>query len=174
MSNDNPRKILDDLARELDGDCIEDSFTWRGRTFKIRLLNEEESNWRNGFVNTSSGLSTVTSFRLPTLAMGIREIDGVPVFDFFLSEWENTQKGRDIVRLVEGRGTFSMKYFAAESMMQFLGSRPPEALEEMWKCWKGLEDRREAAQANVKKSSGEDSEKDAKPSTTESSPSGAQ
>lgn len=172
MSTEDPKTILNDLARELDGDCLEDTFTWTGRVFKIRLLNEEESNWRNGFINTGSGLATITSWRLPTLAIGIREIDGIPVFEFFRNEWEKTQQGRDIVRLVEGRGSFSMKYFSAEHLMQFLGSRPPEALEEMWKYWKMLEDRREEAQSNIKKSSGVDSEKSGKPSGTESTPSG--
>jgi hypothetical protein len=174
MSNEtpNPKRILDDLARELDGDCLEDTFTWKGRKFKIKLLNEEESNWRNGFVNMGSGFATLTSWRLPTLAIGIREIDDTPVFEFFRSEWESTEKGREVVRLMEGRGTFSMKYFSAEHLMQFLGRRPPEALEEMWKYYKMLEDRREEAQDNVKKSSGEGSVKGEKPSGTESSPSG--
>ena len=143
MSTDNPKRILDDLARELDGDCLEEEFTWKGLKIKVRLLNEEESNWRNGFVNMGSGLATITSWRLPTLAIGIREIGGLPVFDFFRGEWEQTEEGRNVLRLVEGRGTHSMKYFSAEHLMQYLGSRPPEALEDLWKYWKMLEDRRE-------------------------------
>lgn len=168
----NPKRILDDLAVELDGDCLQDSFLWKGKRFTIRLLTEEESNWRNGFVNMGSGLATITSWRLPTLAIGIREIDGIPVFEFFRNEWTETEEGRNVLRLVEGRGSYSMKYFAAEHLMEFLGSRPPEALEEMWKYWKLLEDRREAVQDNIKKSSGVDSEKATNQSGTESTPSG--
>ena len=170
----NPKRVLDDLAKELDGSCLEDTFDWKGRKFRIRLLNEEESNWRNGFVNMGTNLSTLTSWRLPTLAMGIREVDGVPTFEFFRPLWEAEEKGREVLKLIEGRGVFSMKYFAAEHLMQWLGQRPPEMVEALWKFWKILEDRREVAQGNVKKSSGADSEKDTKPSGTESTPSGGE
>jgi hypothetical protein len=172
MSTDNPKRILDDLAKELDGECLEEVFTWKGRKFRIRLLNEEESNWRNGFINMGSGLSTVTSWRLPTLSIGIREVDGVPIFEFFRSQWEETEEGRNLLRLVESKGTFTQKYFSAEHMMEWLGARPPEMLEDLWKYWKALEERREAAQGNIKKSSGVGSEKGEKPTGTESTPSG--
>lgn len=168
----NPKRVLDDLARELDGSCLEDTFVWRNRKFRMRLLNEEESNWRNGFVNMGTNLSTLTSWRLPTLAIGIREIDDVPVFEFFRPQWEAAEKGREVLRLIEGRGVFSMKYFSAEHLMQWLGQRPPELVEDLWKFWKSLEDRREAAQGNIKKFSGVDSEKDTNQSGTGSTPSG--
>jgi len=173
-SNDNqsPKKMLLDLARELDGETIEDTFLWMGREWTIRLLTEEESNWRNSFINTGSRISTVSSWRLPTLSIGIRAINGIPVFEFFREEWESTEEGRQIVQLVDGRGRYNQKYFAAEYLMQYLAERPPERLEEMWGFWESLEQRREDAQDAAKKSSGEGSEEGEKPTGTESSPSG--
>ena len=37
MSTENPKRILDDLAKELDGECLEETFTWKGRKIKIKL-----------------------------------------------------------------------------------------------------------------------------------------
>lgn len=168
----NPKQLLMDLGKELDGDCLERTFELFGHTWSIRLLNEEESNWRNGYVNTGSKLSTITSYRLPTLAIGIREIDGIPVFAFFQEEWKNTEEGRQALELIEGRGRFNQKYFTAEHMMEWLAERFPEKMEELWEPWADLEERREKAQGSLKKFSGEDSEEDTNPTGTESSPSG--
>jgi len=168
----NPKQLLMDLARELDGEALDDTFDCFGFQWTIRLLNEEESNWRNGYVNTGSKLSTITSYRLPTLAIGIRAINGIPVYEFFQEEWESTEEGRNALAVIEGRGRFSQKYFAAEHLMEWLAERFPEKLEELWEYWAALESRREDAQGATKKSSGEASDEDTKPTGTESSPSG--
>lgn len=168
----NPKQILLDLSRELSGGLLEHVCTVLGRTWKMRLLNEEESNWRNSFVNMGSKLATVSSWRLPTLAIGIREIDGIPVAEFFRDEWNATQATRQALAIIEGKGEFSMKYFAAEYFMQFLSQAEPTLLEPLYGEWQKLEARREEATGAIKKSSGESSEKDTKSSGTELSPSG--
>lgn len=167
-----PKRLLMDLAKELDGDSLESTFELFDRTWSIRLLTEDESNWRNGYVNTGTKLSTITSYRLPTLAIGIRAIDGIPVYAFFQDEWTATEDGRAAFELIEGKGRFSQKYFAAEHLMEFLADRFPEKMEELWEEWAKLETRREEAQASVKKSSGEGSEEDKNSTGTGSSPSG--
>lgn len=168
----NPRRVLNDLAAELDGETLESTFNFKGHEFTISLLNEEETNWRNGFVNTGTSLSTLSSWRLPTLAIGIRFIDGISVYDFFAEEWKETEEGRQVRTLLEGKGRFSRKYFVAEHLMEWLAERDPEVLEEMWEHWLELEKRREEAQESLKKSSGEASEEDTNESGTEASPSG--
>ena len=172
MSTLNPKMLLMDLAKELDGETLEHECIVHNRKWTMRLLNEEESNWRNGFVNMGTKLSAITSWRLPTLAIGIRAIDDVPVYQFFQEEWNLGKDSRDALELVEGRGRFSQKYFTAEHLMEFLSGRFPEILEPLWVEWQKLEERREEAQASAKKSSGENSEEEEKPSGTESSPSG--
>ena len=169
-----PQLLLVDLARELDGETLEVTFALFGHDFTISLLTEEEANWRNSFLNTGSSISTMSSWRLPTLAIGIRRIDSVPVYEFFADEWANTEEGRQIRSILEGKGKYSQKYFAAEHLMQFLADRPPEKVEEMWLHWAALEKRREDAQDNVKKSSGEASEESTDVPGTEPSPSGDQ
>lgn len=168
----NPKLILADLARELDGETLEHSCVVHNHKWTMRLLNEEESNWRNGFVNMGTRLSAITSWRLPTLAIGIRAIDDIPVYRFFQDEWKASEETRQALELMDQRGKFSQKYFAAEYLMEFLSSRFPEVLEPLWEEWQKLEERREEAQASVKKSFGGSSEEDEKPSGTEPSPSG--
>jgi hypothetical protein len=173
----NPKLLLMDLQRELDGDpithvCCVHNFWW-----EMKLLNEEESNWRNGYVNTGTKLSAVSSWRLPTLAIGIRRIGSsreelIPVMEFFRDDWESTEELRNAAELIEGKGAFSQKYFAAEYLMSWLAERAPEVLTPLYTEWQELEARREAAQEQVKKSSGESSEEEEKPSGTELSPSG--
>lgn len=164
--------LLIDLARELDGDTLESTFKLYDFEWTISLLTEDEQNWRNGYVNTGSQISTISSWRLPTLSIGIRAINGVPVFAFFRDEWEATDEGRQMVNILEGKGRFSQKYFAAEHLMEFLAARFPDKLDPLWEKWMELETRREDAQDAAKKSSGESSEEDTKPSGTEPSPLG--
>lgn len=168
----NPKQLLNDLARELDGETLEDIFELAGKKWTIRLLNEEESNWRNGFVNTGSKLAALTSWRLPTLAIGIRAIDGVPIYQFFQEEWNATAEGREALALIDGGGRFSQKYHAAEHFMEWLAERFPEKMEDFWEYWQKLENRRTESQESVKKSSGESSETNTEPNGTELSPSG--
>jgi hypothetical protein len=173
----NPKKLLMDLQQELDGETLEHVCLVHGFQWKMRLLNEEESNWRNGYVNTGTKLSAVTSWRLPTLAIGIRAIgpkDGelLPTSAFFQDEWRATAETRAAAEMIEGQGAFSQKYFTAEYLMEWLAGRFPEALEPLYAEWQKLEKRREDAQASVKKSSGESSEEEEKDSGTELSPSG--
>ena len=167
-----PKQMLDDLAREIDGEALEETFTFGGFVFRIRLLTEDEQNWRNSYINTGNQLSTISSWRLPTLAIGIREINNIPIFEFFREEWEREDETRDVVKLIAQKGKFSQKYFAAECLMEFLAERFPEKLQELYNPWQELEKRREEAQDATKKSSGEDSEKDTSTNGTESSPSG--
>jgi len=174
IDKNSPQLLLLDLAKELDGETLEETFTLFGHQWTISLLSEEESNWRNSFLNTGSTISTMSSWRLPTLAIGIRKIDGISVYQFFSKEWEATEEGRQVRSILEGKGRYSQKYFAAEHLMQFLADRFPDKIEELWLHWATLEKRREEAQDNVKKSSGEASDESTDESGTEPSPSGDQ
>jgi len=172
QKNVNPKQVLMDLAKELDGETIEHTCNVKGFEFKMRLLNEEESNWRNGYINLGSKLSAVSSWRLPTLAIGIRQINGTPVFEFFREEWDATEESRRALEIVEGKGPYSAKYFTAEHLMKFLADRFPEVISDLWDEWQRMEDRRSNAQDALKKSSGESSDEGIDPSGTELSPSG--
>lgn len=145
----NPKQILFDLAEELDGNVIEDDFEVFGKKWTLRLLNEEESNWRNANLIVASRLTALSSLRLPTLAIGIRKIDDVPVYDFFAEEWMTLSD--DERRELENMNKYSKKYFVAEKLMEFLSQRLPDAIDLLWNNWQELETRREKAQEMLKK-----------------------
>lgn len=167
----NPKQILDDIGKELD--CtgeISQVFNILGHNWKMSLLNEEESNWRMAHVVVSTKLSAVASFRLPTLAIGIREIDGISIAEFFEDDWKLLPESARQEMLLSN--PFTRKYFCAEHLMNFLSQRFPEGVAELWEKWQELEDRRKEAISALKKSLGESSEEEKSQSTTEPSPIG--
>ena len=177
MSTTNPKNfkmLLDDIGKELDvTGNISETFSIFNHNWTFALLNEEESNWRMSHVNMGNKLSAVASFRLPTLAMGIRKIDDVPVFDFFTDEWKELPD--DTRRELVNMNPYARKYFTAEHLMKFLAERYPEGIAELWEKWQELETRRLEAIATLKKSSGESSESETlDQNTTELSPIGVE
>lgn len=167
----NIKRLLADIRTDLQGEgCIEDTFVVGGHKFLMRLLTEEETNWRNGNILMANKLVAVTSYRIPTLAIGIREIDDCNVFEFFSEEWDKLDS--EVREELNKTSKYTHKYFAAEHLMEYLSEFLPASVEPLWESWQELEKRREEAVQAVKKSSGESSEKDLSPSMTELSPSG--
>jgi hypothetical protein len=167
-----PKQILDDIGKELDiTGGISDVFNVLNHNWEMALLNEEESNWRMAHVVVSTKLSAVASFRLPTLAIGIRKIDGISIADFFEDDWQVLSEAARQEMLLSN--PFTRKYFCAEHLMNFLSQRFPEGVAELWEKWQELEDRRKEAISSLKKSSGESSAEEKSQSTTEPSPIGA-
>lgn len=176
MLDINVQDILIDIGKELDGETLEAELVSGSLRCKARLLNEEESNWRYAHVDPSNSVSALSSFRLPTLSMGIREIyhskldRWVSVFEFFDEKWQELpQPTRDALT---GMNKYARKYFVAEHLMEWLSQRPPEVMTELNKQWDELEEKRKKAQESLKKSSGEGSEKEKSTSSTEPSPDG--
>lgn len=176
MSTTNPKNLkmaLMDIGKDLNvTDTISDVFTVFNHTWEMALLGEEESNWRMSHVVMSNKLSVVASFRLPTLAIGIRKIDGVAILDYFSEDWDAISP--DTKQELLNMNPYSQKYFCAEHLMKFLADKYPEGIAELWEKWQILEARRTEAIAALKKSSGESSEKEEKKSTTELSPIGGE
>jgi hypothetical protein len=164
--------ILNDLAKDLDGQKrISDTFHLQGHTWEMQLLNEEEGNWRNAHIVAANKLAMLSSFRLPTLAIAIRRIDGVSVEEFFSQKWDNLD-AQDRVDL-QNMSKYAKKYFMAEHLMEFLSQRPPDAIEDLFLNGYDVLQKREAdAQDTLKKYSGEGSEKEKSGITIESSPTG--
>ncbi len=167
-----PKKLLMDLAHELDGEEISENVEYKGFVFEMKLLKEHESNWRNQYVPMATKFAAITAWKLPTLAIAIRKINNIPVFSFFEEEWKATEESRKVIELVQGKGPYTVQYFAAEHLMGYLGERFGEGLDELYKRYEALEARREQAQGAVKKSSGENLVKEEKESGTEFSPTG--
>jgi len=176
--------LLDDLAKELDEGFIEDVFEIRGILWHMRLLQDHERNWANGYVRTTSVNAMITSVRAPTLAVGIRAIgklttdgkkDLMGIKDFFLQQWLKEKGELDPVaqRILDNANQYVQQYWFAERLFEWLSKRPPDFVNELWEKWSGLEKRREDAEKAMGKSSAEDgkqTQKQATPSSTTSSP----
>lgn len=147
--------ILDDLASELDQGFLEDTFEVAGHQWTMRLLQDHERNWANGFIRNTSINSMVTSVRAPTLAIGIRSIDGIPIATFFQKQFEaeNEELHALARQMIEQANPYTRQYWFAERMFQWLSLRPPTFVEKLWAKWLSLEERRDKAEESMGKSS---------------------
>lgn len=145
--------LLDELAKDIDPGVFEDTVVVRKVSWKFRLLCDHERNWSNGYVRTSSVTTMLSSMRAPTLAIGIREI-GRPdeagtlkmltVQDYFAEVWTKEQGTLDAAtkRMLEQSNEFIRQYWFAEKLFQWLSDRDPEFIDELWRPWSQLEDKR--------------------------------
>jgi hypothetical protein len=154
--------LLDDLAKELDEGFIEDTFEVHGIFWKMRLLQDHESNWANGYQRTNSAMAMLSSRRAPTLAIGIREIgkknEMKQVRQFFIDEWVKTRGEMDEAtrQILDNTNDYVQQYFFAEQLFQWLSKRPSEFVQALWVKWQLLEERRTKAEEVMGKSSTED------------------
>lgn len=147
--------ILDDLAAELDKGFVEDTFEVAGHTWTMRTLQDHERAWASGFIRTQSMNSMLSSMRAPTLAAGIRSVDGKPVAEFFKDAWEKeaTDMGEAVRKVMESQNPYILQYWFAEQLYVWLSKRPPSFVEKLWEKWLLLEKRREEAEVAMGKSS---------------------
>lgn len=146
----NPKQILFDLQKELAGDLLEEVVEIRGKSFTIRLLNEEETGWTYSFVNINGAgnTSTLLSARLAMLSMGVRAIDGCSIEEIFSEDWEAFDEIKK-AHLLSTNG--NKKKFAIASLFKdVLAEYPPAFIQELQEKWKTLEERRTNAQREVK------------------------
>ena len=152
------KQSLLDFQSEMKGSLLEDTFTVQGKTWTMRLLNEEEQTWSTSMMNTTNVVTTAVSSRLATLAIGIREIDGVPVYEHFAGDWDNMPEATRTA--LEDMNKYALKYFVAEHLHSIMAPLPPETITSLWEGWSELIKRREGAQDMSKKSSGETSQEE--------------
>jgi len=174
--------LLDDLAKELDEGFIEDTFEVNKVLWKMRLLQDHELNWANGYQRSNSALAMLTSRRAPTLAIGIRAIgrmgaDGKPemkpVRQFFIDEWTKQRGELDEATkaILDNANQYVQQYWFSEQLYQWLSQRPGEFVQALWAKWQLLEERRSKVEAAMGKSSAEDGSLKVTATTPSSDPS---
>ena len=166
-----PKRLLLDLEQELKGLLLEDTFEVLGHKYTLRLLTEEETIWTYGYLNPKSTVSIAVAARLASLSVGLRAVDGYPVSEVFAGEYEALSPAEKDNLHAEHRDP---QLVYAALVMGWLKRQPDVFLNELHDAWQTLETRRLEAQGEAKNSSGEDSEKDEKKSSTESSQAGEQ
>ena len=174
----NPRQILKDLQSELTKSLLEDTFETESpegikTTWTMRLLNEDEITW--SFSKTGMDLKNLISmgisFRLPTLAIGIRRMNETSILEVFQEDWDLLTETEQ-ENLMNSPGA-SLDKLGAEFLLDYLKKQPSEFVNELWVHWQSLEARRKEGQQALKKSSGESGDLEEKTSSPDSTPTGA-
>lgn len=163
-----PKSILLDIEKEVAGVLLSETFVVRNRKWTMKLLDEGETAWTFSLANVNSHVELALSVRLANLAVGIRFIDGIPIDKVFEDRYVNM----DAVDREFKFKDKEPKYIFSQLMYEFLQNIDPDYIKELQAKWNELEKKREAAQAELKNSSGESSQKDEKQNLTELSQSG--
>jgi len=151
-------KLLADLASEVDQGFIEDTFEVNGHSYKMRLLSDGETNWKNRYVDAlSSALSMLSQRKSATLAVAIRSIDGqsveslyAPVVDVDLNE-EDKKAAEKKVTDWTLLGKLERQFRVAADVYDFLSARPEAFVTSLWEKFQELENRRDEVIKNLKK-----------------------
>lgn len=149
----NPKQSLIDLEKELQGTLLRDTFTVAGRQWEMRLLNAEETMWRDARIDMSSQFAALSSWKLPTLAIGIKSINGIPVEKYFENDWAKLDD--DAKDVLQNANSLAKKYFVADHLMQYLSQLPQDFIKDLTAKWEELRERSSESQDTLKKSSGE-------------------
>ena len=152
------KQSLLDFQAEMKSQLLSDTFEVLGKTWKMQLLNDEEQTWAVGMMDMSTVSTAGLSGRTANLAIGIREIDGVPIYEYFTDDWEELSK--ESREELTHMNKYSLKYFVAEHLFSMLAEMPPDVLGNLWESWEVLVKRRTEAQEMSKKSSGETSQQE--------------
>jgi hypothetical protein len=152
----NPKQILLDITKELQGNFISDTFEVQGHKYEMRLLTEEEMAWSFGLIKSNTELALALSSRLASLSVGIRSIDGAKISDIFAEDFAKLD--------VDVSEDLAYSLIMSKFLYDYLKQQPPSFIGELHECWQKLEKRRIEAQGELKNSSRESLEKEEKQS----------
>ncbi len=158
MSSSDMPQLLTDIASEVDRGFLEDTFTVQEHTYKLRLLSDGETNWKNRYIDgMTSALSILSQRRSATLAVACRAIDGHDVTQLFApaAPGADDKEGSDKEKAYKtwmASTTIERQFLVAKKMYDYFSKRPVEFTAELYDHFTGLEKRREEVIKNVKKS----------------------
>lgn len=155
MSKNNLPQLLQDLAAEVDQGFIEDTFEINGHRYLMRLLSDGETSWKNRYIDAfASALAMISQRKAPTLAVGIRAINGIKVTDIFkpTANEDSSEEAKKEVKDWEQMGELKRQFAAAEKLVDYLSKRPAEFTTGLYDKWQELEKRRDEVMTNLKKS----------------------
>lgn len=142
---------LDNLAAMLDKGHIESTFDAFGFRWKLTTLVDHETAWIQQFVITTSPAAMFFSSRSATLAMaivGYGKIDELgnatikPVSEQFAAAWIKENEGVDgkVRAILNSQNPYASRYFFAQKMLEWIGSRPSAFAAALWEKYQLLVD----------------------------------
>lgn len=154
----NREEILKSFREFYEQGFIEREFEVFGKRWKMRSLNDEEVVWRDKFVPLGLGSDIISAKKVPTLAIAIREIDGVPVSELFkdvVNKRENgseessvTEKlARELLNLEEDR-----KFIFANELRKYLSKLPAKVINQLYLSYTQIEAEEEKVLVELGKS----------------------
>ena len=155
-------QILRDIHTELESSFLEDDFIVRGRTYRMRLLNDHEAGWSYNKSHYQTELGLAFNVRRAQLAIGIRSIDGATPEELFKEAVESRSK-EDLLELMKISNN-NEKEFYANMMLEFLNEFTTDYIDDLHSKWRELETRQSMAQGELKNSSEETLESEEKTS----------
>ena len=145
-----PRQLLADLQKELQGEVIEEVFDVGSHKYTMRLLNEAENSWVYSHLEMGSEVGMAMSIRLPQLAAGIRAIDGVSKEELFESAFLSLPDAQKML-LLSSAGSKKMAFYN-NRFLDVISQWTPKVVQELYTKWLELENRRTEAQVELKNS----------------------
>lgn len=121
---------------------IEKEFEVFGYKFKLKTLSEKESIWRDKFVDLTANTSFLSSRRIPTLAIAIKEISDKKVEDIFIEDVDSENLKTDKDKLLEAlldSGFSKIEFDVAKKLLGFLSEAPPKFIDKLWKFYNEIE-----------------------------------
>jgi hypothetical protein len=145
-----PKLLLADLQKELQGEVIEEVYQVGNHKYTMRLLNEAETSWVYSHLEMGSEVGMAMSVRLPQLAAGIRCVDGVSkeeLLEEFFTRLPDAQK-----MLMMAGGNSKRIAFYNGKFLDIIAEWNPKVVQELYTKWLELETRRSEAQVELKNS----------------------
>jgi len=145
-----PKLLLLDLQKELQGEVIEETFDIGKHKYTMRLLNEAETSWVYSHIEMGTEVGMAMSVRLPQLAAGIRMIDGVAKEEL-LGDLFNSLPDAQRMLLLSGGNSKRMAFFNSK-FLDILAEWNPKVVQDLYSKWLELEGRRADVQVELKNS----------------------
>lgn len=142
-------KVLEDIAEQVGGTEISDTFEVANHKYHMSTLTADEEVWSDTYTNVSSPMSAISSIKIPKLAASIKAIDGVKIDDLF--EFANETNEADVRYHTESQ--YRKRYWEMGQMLLWLGDRPNTLITDLWQCYVKLLERRDESWDKLKKSS---------------------
>jgi len=145
----NAKQLLADLQQELQGEVIEETIELGNHKYQMRLLNEAENSWVYSHLELGSQVGMAMSIRLPTLAAGIRAIDGVSKEELLGEDFANLSDAQRVLLLAGGSKKAA---FFNSRFLDIISLWNPKIIQELYTKWMELDARRADVQVELKNS----------------------
>ena len=142
------KDFIENLRKSYEMGFLEGLVELNGQKYLMRTLNGIESLWRDRYSLISMNASFLSSRKVPTLAVAIRQIDGIPVVDSFAPELK--EDANQALRTAMTGDVFDTPQFrAADELRKFLEALPEKAIDLLSAGFNEIDNKVEAAKKEV-------------------------